>query len=90
MNQLKFNNFCLLIIAIYSLENVNKQPSKIKNKHQNSLFTISITFPGLESTLYAGEKLSLTAKFSRKLFLVAVCAIEKSDVSEAQSNRFIF
>ena len=62
----------------------------MKNKYQNSLFTISTTFPGLESTLYAGQKLSLTAKFSRKLFLVVDCPIEKSDVSEAQSNRFIF
>ena len=47
----------LFIIAIYSLENVNKQSSEMKNKRQNSLFTTSTVFPGLEPILYAGQKL---------------------------------
>ena len=41
----------------------------MKNKHQNSLFSTSTVFPGLEPILYAGQKLWLTAKFFRKLFL---------------------
>ena len=47
----------LFIIAIYSLQNVNKQSSEMKNKRQNSLFTTSTVFPGLEPILYAGQKL---------------------------------
>ena len=29
----------------------------MKNKHQNSLFTTSAAFPGLETILYVGQKL---------------------------------
>ena len=43
----------LFTITIYYLQNVNKHSSEMKNKHQNSLFTTSIVFPGLESILYA-------------------------------------
>ena len=48
----------LFIIAIfYFLKNVNRQSSEMKNKHQNSHFTKSAVFPGLEPILYAGQKL---------------------------------
>ena len=47
----------LFTIAIYSLQNVNKHSSKMKNKHQNSLFTTSTVSPGLEAIFYAGQKL---------------------------------
>ena len=67
----------LFIIAIYSLQNVNKQSSEMKNKHQNSLFSTSTVFPGLEPILYAGQKLWLTAKFFRKLFLAVDCPTKK-------------
>ena len=77
----------LFIIAIYSPQNVNKQSSEMKNKHQNSLFTTSTVFLGLEPILYAGQNLWLTAKLFRKLFLVVDCPIKSSVV---QSNRFIF
>ena len=36
----------LFSIAFYSLQNVKKQSSETKNKHQNSLFTTSTAFPG--------------------------------------------
>ena len=42
----------LFTIAIYYLQNVNKHSSEMKNKHQSSLFTTSIVFPGLEPILY--------------------------------------
>ena len=80
----------LFIIAIYSLQNVNKQSSEMKNKLQNSRFTTSTVFLALESILYAGQKLWLTAKFFWKLFLIVDCPIKELKVSEAQSNRFIF
>ena len=67
----------LFIIAIYARQNVNKQFSKMENEHQNSLFTTSTVFPALEPILYAGQKLRLTAKFFRKLFLVVDCPIKK-------------
>ena len=60
----------LFTIAIYSLQNVNKHSSEMKNKHQNSLFTTSTVSPGLEAILYAGQKLWLIAKFFKKIFLV--------------------
>ena len=60
----------LSIIAIYYLQKVNKQSSEMKNKHQNTIFSTSTVFPGLEPILYAGQKWWLTAKFFRKLFLV--------------------
>ena len=47
----------LFSIAVYSLQNVNKQSSEMKNKHQNSLFTAITFFPGLEPILHAGQKL---------------------------------
>ena len=47
----------LFTITIYYLQNVNKHSSEMKNKHQNSLFTTSTVFPGLEPILYAGQKL---------------------------------
>ena len=46
----------LFTIAIYSLQNVNKHSSEMKNKRQNSLFTTSTVFPSLEPFLYAGQK----------------------------------
>ena len=58
MNVKKLTIYDLLfIIVIYSLQNVNKQSSEMKNNHQNSLFTTSTVFPGLEHILYAGQKL---------------------------------
>ena len=67
----------LFIIAIfYCLRNVNKQSSRIENRHQNSLFTTSKAFHGLKPLLYAGQKLCITAKFFRKLFLVVDCPIK--------------
>ena len=60
----------LLIIGICSLQNVNKHSSEMKNKHQNSPFTTSTIFPGLEPILNAGQKLWLSAKFFRKLVLL--------------------
>ena len=79
----------LFTTAIYSLQNVSKQFSEMKNKHQNSLFTTSTVFPG-EPILYTGQKLWLTAKFFRKSFLVGDSPIKKLKVSETQSNRLIF
>ena len=58
----------LFIIAIYSLQNVNKQFSEMKNKHQNSLFSTSIVFPGLEPILYAGQNYDLRPTFSENYF----------------------
>ena len=34
----------LLLMAIYSLQNVNKHPSEMENQHQNILFTLSTYF----------------------------------------------
>ena len=91
MNELKTTIYDLLFsIAIYSLQNVNKQCSEMKYKHQNSLFRTITVFPDLKPILYAGQKLWLTAKFFSKLFLKADWPIKKVKVSEAQSNRFIF
>ena len=54
---------------------------------------ISIVFPGLEPILYAGQKLWLTAKFFRKLFLVVDCPtknikklVEKTFRKKAENN----
>ena len=58
----------LFIIAIYSLQNVNKQFSEMKNKHQNSLFSTSIVFPGLEPILYVGQNYDLRPTFSENYF----------------------
>ena len=60
----------LFTIAIYSLQNVNKHSSVMKNKHQNSLFTTRTVFPGFEPILYAGQKLGLIVKFFKTIFLV--------------------
>ena len=60
----------LFTIAIYSLQNVNKHSSEMKNKHRNSLFTTRTVFPGLEPILYARQKLWLIAKFFKTIFLV--------------------
>ena len=72
MNQLKYQQVmtCYCTIAIYSLQNINKHFSEMKNKHQNSLFTTSTVFPGLEPILYAGQKLWLIAKSFKKVFLI--------------------
>ena len=67
----KPTNYDLFTIAIYSLQNVNKQSSEMKNKHQNIFCSTSTVIPGLEPILYAGKKLWLTAKFFRKLYLEA-------------------
>ena len=67
----------LLIIGICSLQNVNKHSSEMKNKHQNSPFTTSTIFPGLEPILNAGQKLWLFAKFFRKLVLLVDCPKKK-------------
>ena len=80
----------LFIIAISSLQNVNEHSSEMKNKRQKSIFTTSTVFPSLEPILYAGQKLWLSTKFFRKLFLLVDCPTKKLKVSEAQSNRFIF
>ena len=55
---------------------------------------ISIVFPGLEPILYAGQKLWLTAKFFRKLFLVVECPtkkikklVEKTFRKKVENNR---
>ena len=43
----KYQQFmnCYCTIAIYSLQNINKRFSEMKNKHQNSLFTTNTVFP---------------------------------------------
>ena len=65
----------------------------MKNKRQNSLFSKSTVFPGLEPILYAGQKLWLTAKFFRKLFLVVDCPtknfkklVEKTTGKKVENN----
>ena len=58
MNELKTTIYDLLFsIAIYSLQNVNKQCSEMKYKHQNSLFRTITVFPDLKPILYARQKL---------------------------------
>ena len=41
----------LFLIAIYSPNNGNENPSKIRNKHQKDYFTVSVVFPGFVPTL---------------------------------------
>ena len=88
MNQLKKPTIyeLLFIITIYSLENVNKQPSEMKIYDQNSLFTANTIFPGLGPILTAGQKLLLTAVFFEKLLLLVKRPTKKLKIIEAQSN----
>ena len=65
MNQLNDQQFmtCYCTIAIYSLQNVNKHISEMKNKHQNSL--------GLEVwSLFCmqAKNYDLLPNFSKKYF----------------------
>ena len=75
----------LLIIAIYSLENVNKQSSEMKNKNENIFCSTSTVIPGLEPILYAGQKLWFTAKFFRKLYLEVDC-LQKTLKASGKTN----
>ena len=55
----------------------------MKNKRQNSLFTASAVFPGLEPILYAGQKLWLIVKFFKKIICSSKLPYKKLKVSEA-------
>ena len=67
----------LFTVAICSHQNFNKYSSKMKNKHQNSLFATSTVFPSLEPIFYAGQKLWLIGKSFK-------------NVSKAQRNTSFF
>ena len=58
----------LFTIAIYSLQNVNKHSSEMKNKHQNSLFTTSTVFPVWSLFCMQAKNYDVLPGFSKKYF----------------------
>ena len=70
MNQLKYQQVmtCYCTIAIYSLQNINKHFSEMKNKHQNSLFTTSTVFPVWSLFCMQAKNYDVLPGFSKKYF----------------------
>ena len=81
---------CYYTIAIYSLQNVNKHFSEMKNKHQNSLFTTSTVFPVWSLFCMQAKNYDLLPNFSKKYFGITPSIKKiKSQESAEKSRHFL-
>ena len=62
----------LFLTGIYSLKNINKYPSEMKNLHQSSFFIVGVVFPNMEPYFDGrSEMLTCHQTFSRNFFTLS-------------------